>query len=195
MQLNSKGVEMANQEIVYDVKGLIRDLEALEPGMKKALKDDAKSISADSLDALKRGIKLEVPLSGMDKTNNSGRLAWGQKIPANQVKFGMKTTRSNRRAITPLFKLTVTSPMTAIADTAGKGSGVPVRNRTKDYAYKGGTRTHRVTTQGRNMINVLRLRNRNNFVYPAVEKSLPMTERKLKLVLERYAAKVNRKLN
>jgi len=185
---------MAN-EVVYDVKGLIRDLEALEPGLKKALKNDAKAISSDSMQAVKDGIKLDAPLSGMQKLNNSGRLAWGQKIPANQVKFGMKTTRSNRRAITPLFKLTVTSPMTAIADVASKGSGIPVRGRTKDYAYKGGTRSHAVTRQGQSMIRLLRLRRRNNFVYPAVEKSLPMTERKLKLVLDRYAAKVNRKLN
>lgn len=184
-----------SKEVVYDAKGLIRDLEALQPGLKKALVKEARAESQPALEAVKNAIKLDAPLSGMNKATTSGRLGWGVKIPANQVKFGVRVTGSRKTAITPLFKLVVRSPMTAIADVAGKGSGIPRRDRTKDYAYKGGTRSHRVTTQGEVMITKLRQRRRNNFVYPAVEKSLPMTEQKLKLVLDRYAQKVNRKLN
>lgn len=186
---------MAN-EVVYDARGLIKDLEKLQPGLKKELLKEARSEAEPSLQAVRDAIKLDAPLSGMDKANNRrGRLAWGQKIPANQVKFGIRITGSKKTTITPLFKLIVRSPMTAITDVAGKGSGIPRRDRTKEYAYKGGTRTHAVNRQGQSMIYYLRLRRRKNFVYPAVEKSLPMTERKLKLVLDRYAAKVNRKLN
>lgn len=184
------------KEIVYDARGLIKDLEAIQPGIKKELKKAAAEEAEPSLSAVRNAIKLDPPLSGMGKDKNlRGRLAWGQRVPANKVTFGISITGRKKTAITPLFKLVVSSPMTAIADVAGKGSGVPRSDRTKEYRYRGGTRTHKVSTQGRSMIYNLRMRNRSNFVYPAVEKSLPMTERKLKLVLDRYAAKVNRKLN
>jgi hypothetical protein len=45
------------------------------------------------------------------------------------------------------------------------------------------------------MVRKLRERNLNNFIYPQVEDSLPNAEREVKLVIERYASKVNRKLN
>lgn len=183
------------REVIYDARGLIRDLEAIEPGIKKALVKEARKESEPSLEAVKLAIKPEPPLSGMNKTRTSGRLGWGVKIRADEVKFGVSIAGRKRTAITPLFKLVVRSPMTAITDVAGKGSGVPRSDRTRDYPYKGGTRSHRVSNQGQVMIAKLRERRRSNFVYPAVEKSLPMTEQKLKLVLDKYAAKVNRKLN
>jgi hypothetical protein len=45
------------------------------------------------------------------------------------------------------------------------------------------------------MVNKLRERNKSNFVYPAVEDSLPNAEREIKLVIDKYARMVNRKLN
>jgi hypothetical protein len=45
------------------------------------------------------------------------------------------------------------------------------------------------------MIRVLRERNLNNFVYPNVEDSLDDVQQEVKLIIERYARKVNRKLN
>ena len=56
-------------------------------------------------------------------------------------------------------------------------------------------RKHRTTTQGQKMIKHLRSKRGNNFVYPAAEASLPIVKAEIKLILERYAAKVNRKLN
>jgi hypothetical protein len=85
--------------------------------------------------------------------------------------------------------------MTAIADVAGKGAMRKAKKVTSEYAYKDGTRRHRVTTQGRTMIRVLRERNLNNFVYPNVEDSLDDVQQEVKLIIERYARKVNRKLN
>jgi hypothetical protein len=185
-----------NLNVVYDVKGLLADIKAIEPGLKKKMTDRAKSESEGMQNLIRQAIPDTAPLSGMDRvTNPSGRLAWGAGKPAKEVKFGYKTTGNNRRAVTPLFKLMITSPMTAIADVAGKGSGVPRSLTTKPYRYGGGTRTHRLNGQGRNMISVLRARNKSNFVYPAVEASLPGVEAKLKLVVEEFSQKVNRKLN
>jgi hypothetical protein len=182
--------------VVYDVKGLMANIKAIEPGLKKAMTDEAKGESQGLQTLIRKAIPDVAPLSGMNKINNpSGRLAWGAVKPADKVEFRYKTTGSNRRAITPLFKLMITSPMTAIADTAGKGSGVPRSLTSKPYRYQGGTRTHKLNGQGRSMIINLKRRNGSNFVYPAVEAGLPSVELKLKLVVEKYALKVNRKLN
>jgi predicted ATP-grasp superfamily ATP-dependent carboligase len=85
--------------------------------------------------------------------------------------------------------------MTAIADIAGKGNMRKAKKVTSEYAYKGGTRRHKVTSQGRWMLKMLKDRYSNDFVYPAVEDSLPDAEQKVKLVIEKYARMVNRKLN
>jgi hypothetical protein len=84
--------------------------------------------------------------------------------------------------------------MTAIADVAGKGSMRKAKKITNEYAYKNGRRTHRVTSQGRIMIDRLRQRNQNDFIYPAVGDSIDDAEVRVKLVLNKYAKKVNRKL-
>ena len=182
--------------VVYDVKGLIKDLNALEPGLKKAMVKEAKAIAKPIATNIKRAIPSIAPLSGMLPQNNpSGRLAWGAGKPADQVSIRFRTGRSRYAAVTPLVAIWVTSAMTAIADVAGKGSMRKAKKVTSEYAYKGGRRKHRVTTQGRTMIANLKNRYANNFVYPAVEDSLDDAESKIKLVIDKYARMVNRKLD
>jgi hypothetical protein len=197
---------MAEPTVIYDVKGLLRDLEALEPGLKKQLMRDAKDIAKPIASILKSQIPTTAPLSGMTKSypvssakhltgDPNGRLAWGAGKPANSVTIKFRSGRSRISAVTPLVSIWVNSPMTAIADIAGKGNMRKARKVTNDYSYKDGTREHRVTTQGRWMIKRLKERNLNNFIYPNVEDRLEDTQREVKLVIDRYAAKVNRKLN
>jgi hypothetical protein len=181
-----------SSDVVFDVKGLIRDLEALEPGLKKQLVRDAKDVAKPIASILKSQIPTTAPLSGM---NNNGRVGWGSGKPANSVTIKFRSGRSRISAVTPLVSIWVNSPMTAIADVAGKGNMRKARKVTSEYAYKDGTREHRVTTQGRWMIKRLKERNLNNFIYPNVEDKLEDTQREIKLVIERYASKVNRKLN
>jgi hypothetical protein len=181
-----------SSNVVFDVKSLIRDLEALQPGMKKQLVKDSKDVAKPIASTIKSAIPTVAPLSGM---NNNGRVGWGKGKPANAVSIRFRTGRSRVRAVTPLVAIWITSPMTAIADVAGKGGFSKARTVTSEYAYKDGTRKHRVTSQGQVMVRKLRERNLNNFIYPQVEDSLPNAEREVKLVIERYASKVNRKLN
>jgi hypothetical protein len=84
--------------------------------------------------------------------------------------------------------------MTAIADIAGKGSMRKAKRVTTEYAYKDGSRRHAVTTQGRIMIARLKERNLNNFVYPAVEDRIEDAQTAIKLIIEKYARMVNRKI-
>jgi hypothetical protein len=184
------------QNVVYDAKGLLADIKAIEPGLRKKMLAEARKLSEKPQSAIRDAIPAVAPLSGMTREKNpSGRLAWGAGKPANKVDFSMRATGSKRYATTSLFRLIVASPLTAIADTAGKGSGIPRNERTKPYPYKGGMRTHKVNGQGEAMIVNLKKRSKSNFVYPAVEGKLASVEAELKLVVEKYALKVNRKLN
>jgi len=183
---------MAESTVIYDVKGLLRDLEALEPGLKKQLMRDAKDVAKPIASIVKSQIPTTAPLSGMQ---GNGRVSWGAGKPANSVTIKFRSGRSRISAVTPLVSIWVNSPMTAIADVAGKGNMRKARKVTSEYSYKDGTREHRVTSQGRWMIRGLKERNLNNFIYPNVEDRLEDTQREIKLVIDRYAAKVNRKLN
>ncbi|NCW90137.1 MAG: ribosome silencing factor, partial [Rhodocyclales bacterium] len=71
---------------------------------------------------------------------------WGKGKPANAVSIRFRVGRSRVRAVTPLVAIWITSPMTAIADVAGKGGFRKARTVTSEYAYKDGTRKHRVTS-------------------------------------------------
>jgi len=189
---------MANESVVYDVKGLIRDLEGLEPGLKKELVKEAKLVAKPIVANIKSVIPTTAPLSGM---NESGRLGWGasmtkkgNRIPANSVTTKFRSGRSRSRAITPLVAIWVNSPMTAIADVAGKGSFRKAKTVTGEYKYKDGVRRHKVTSQGRWMVKGLKERGVNDFIYPAVGDSLDDAQDKVKLVIAKYSAMVNRKL-
>lgn len=183
-------------DIVYNAKELVKALNQLEPGMKNAMVKEMRKIAQPSIRAIKSAVPKTVPLSGMSQLKNpNSRLAWGAVRKPDAVGLKFKTKASKKFAVTSLVNLIVESGATAMADVAGKGSGVPVRTVTRSYAYRGGERTHRVTTQGATMIRKLKSRRASNFVYPAVEKSLPMLKQEIKLIIERYAAKVNRKLN
>jgi hypothetical protein len=182
---------MAEQTILYDVKGLLRDLEGLKPGLKREMVKEAKLIAKPIATLIKSQIPTTAPLSGM---KHNGRTGWGAGKPANQVQVKFRSSRSRYSAVTPLLSIWVTSPMTAIADIAGKGSFRKARTITREYDYKDTSRRHKVTSQGRWMVRRLKERNLNNFIYPNVEDSLDDAQDKVKLVIAKYAAMVNRKL-
>lgn len=178
--------------VVFDVKGLLKDLETLEPGLKKQLVRDAKEVAKPIVSIIKSSIPATAPLSGM---NNNGRIGWGAVKPANSVTVKFRSGRSRYTAVTPLLSVWVNSPMTAIADVAGKGNMRKAKKVTSEYAYKDGSRSHRVTSQGRWMIKGLKERNLNNFIWPNVEDRIEDTQSEVKLIINRYEAKVNRKLS
>ena len=85
------------------------------------------------------------------------------------------------------------SPAVALTGVAGKGSGVPKRAVTREYDWKGMKRKHRITSQGRTLIEQVRSRYFNWF-YKTAEKKLPDTEKQIKLVWEKYSARVSRRI-
>jgi len=187
-----------SESIVFDAKVLLRELDELQPGLRKQLVKDAKDIAKPIASNIKSHIPSTAPLSGMSLTNNpNGRLAWGAVKPANQVQVKFRSGRSRYSAVTALLSIWVTSPATALADTAGKGDLRKSVKLSRRYAYKGGTRRHKVNNGngGEGFVRNLKSRGANDFVYPAVGDSLDDAQSKVKLVIERYARMVNRKLN
>jgi len=179
------------EEVVYEIKQLLRELDRLEPGLKKQLVRDAKSIGKPIASIIKSQIPKTAPLSGMA---HQGRTGWGAGKPANSVTVKFRSGRSRISAVTALVSVWVNSPMTAIADVAGKGNMRKAKKITSEYAYKDGSRRHAVTSQGRWMIVRLKERNLNNFVYPAVEDKIEDAQAEVKLIIDKYARMVNRKI-
>jgi hypothetical protein len=184
-------------EVVFNAKELVKALNSLEPGMKNAMVKEMRQVSAPAISAIKLAIPKTNPFISPIRpvANTRGRLGWGVKVKPDTVKPSFTTKASKKTAVTSLVRIVVSSPATALADVAGKGSGAVLNPVTKPYDYKGGTRTHRTTTQGQKMIKHMKKKKASNFVYPSVEKILPMVKLEIKLVLETYAAKVNRRIN
>jgi hypothetical protein len=192
-----KEATMSNEVVLVNVRELLRDLNNIDPQLNKDLRREAKLVAKPMQKAINRRINQIQPLSGMtQQANPNGRTAWGAVKKADTVVIRLRTGRSRTRAVTPLLSLWITSPMTAIADIAGKGSFNKSVSVTREYAYKGGRRRHRVPNgQGQDFVRNLKQRGANNFVYPEVEDSIPITEQQVKLVFEKYARKVNRKIS
>jgi len=183
-------------EVVFNVREVMRELNNLDPQLTKDLRKEAKGVASGMQKAIKRKINTIQPLSGMRPENNpTGRLAWGAGKKADTVVIRFRASRSRTRAVTPLVSLWITSPMTAVADTAGKGNFRRSQSITREYDYKGAKRRHRVNPrQGEQFVSALKSRDANNFVYGQVEAEIPMAEREIKLIFEKYARKVNRRI-
>lgn len=176
-----------------DVRALTRALNSIDKTLKtemvREIKGTAKGLQSD----IKRAIPTTSPLSG---ANTNGRLGWGQGKRANTVSINYKGTGSKKKEITPLLKLTVQSPLTAVLDMAGRGSGIPRRAVTRDYQVNGKTRRHRVTTQGRGLINKMRQSGQpSRYAWKSVEHKLPQVARDVQSILDKTSKKISRKFN
>jgi len=178
-------------DVVYsNVRELHRRLDAIDPAIKKAMIKDAKLAAKPLQTGIRTAIPSVAPLSGFE---NSGRLGYGVGKPAKSVTISYRTGRSKRTAITSLLSVKVNSPAVALMDYAGRKPRGPVRNVTRPYAYKGGTRTHRVNGQGEAMIDKLNMMRRaSRFAWPAAERALPAVQAQVKGILEKASQRISR---
>jgi len=203
-----------NKDVVFDAKPVIKALNQIEPGLKKQMLKDMKDITKPVISEIKSVIPSTAPFSGISEertftqmtdrklnNNGDGRLSWTGGLYKNKViapdnvipKFS--ASRSRKYAVTSLFGIWLRSPGVALVATAGKGSGRPGYSRTREYAYKGGTRSHRNNGQGAALIRRVKKVGLFNFFYKAGEQQLPSIEREVKLTYEKYSKRVNRRLN
>jgi hypothetical protein len=178
-------------DIVYsNERELHRRLDAVDPELRKAMVRDAKLAAKPLQTGIKSAIPTVSPLSG---ANNSGRLGYNVGKPANSVSVNYRTSRSKNRAITPLLRVKVNSPIVALMDYAGRKPKGQLKSMTREYPYKGGTRKHRVNGQGDAMIDRLNsIRRASRFAWPAAERTLPAIQAQVQGILDRASQRINR---
>jgi hypothetical protein len=192
---------MADVVVKYvGAKELFQSLQTLEPKIYKELRANIRLLTKDAVSAVKRDVPPVSPFAGRRKDGftHSGRTAWsGATVTTNitpaQRSRAFGSTTSNLVAISATgrggqFGFN-------ILDMAGRGSGRGRRPKTvtRPYAYRGGTRTHRLNGQGQGMINALNQRP-SRYFYPAIESELPGIRRGVERVIDLVAAEMNRKI-
>ena len=196
---------LGNSVELLGIRETLDQLKAVQPEAFKAMIADIKQITQPAVTAIENNVPKIAPLSGRMKNGktgggmtHSGRSAWG----APQVKTTV--TPAARAYFGTQAKLVQIQTSTAgklygieLADMAGRGSGRGRRpkNETRVYAYKGGSRKHRLNGQGQAMIRNLPGTKGSRFIYPAVEDKFPQMQAQVLKTLEKAAAKINRKLD
>lgn len=193
--------DMADVVVKYvGANALIQSLQKLEPETYKQLRKDIRFITAPAVSAVKSNIPSISPFAGRsrDGFTHSGRTAWsGASVTTNitpaQRSRAYGSTTSNLVAISADGKNKQFG--FNILDMAGRGTGRGrnPKTQTKPYAYKGGTRSHRLNGQGQGMIDALNSRP-SRYFYPAIEDKLPEIRRRVEQVIDKVAADMNRKI-
>jgi hypothetical protein len=196
-------LEITPNGVHATARAVLRELNNLEPGLRKQLVRDLKELAEPMVSDIKSVIPKTSPIRGMSSANNpNGRLQWergrygtkGTVVKPDNVIPRFNSSRSNRRAVTSLFSVWARNPAVNMVGIAGKGSNSSRYQTTRAYPYKGGFRSHKNNGQGQALIRQVAASGLFNFFYKAAEKSQPDVERKVKLVWESYAKRVERRI-
>jgi hypothetical protein len=204
---------MTDPNVIFDARPIIKAMNELEPGLKKAMLKDMKAITKPVISEIRSVIPATAPMSGMSvnrtttsmfdrdfNNNGDGRLSWtggkykNKVIAPDNVIPKFSAGRSRKVAVTSLFGIWLRSPGVAMVATAGKGSGRSGYATTREYPYKGGTRRHKNNGQGEALIRKVKNTGLFNFFYRAGEKQIPSVEQEVKLTWNKYSAPVTRRL-
>lgn len=211
--LGRSGVSTGDYSVA-DIRNLQRALKAIDPKLRAELIREAKAPAKPIQSAVKSAIPAVAPLSGL----NQGRLNWSSSVDSKgrshspkDVKIQFRTSSSGKSLTTSLVRVRVASPAVVFADMAGRsgrfiGAGYKGSGRTREYNWKGTTRSHRVdgngvkkpnrvykyASQGRALIDNLG-GSASRFVWPAAERAVPAARIEINKVLDKFARKINRK--
>ena len=106
-----------SKEVVFDVRRITKELEALEPGLKKQMVREFKTIARPMANDISSEIRSISPLTGM--TDHSGRTNWDNgrykntALRSDNTLIRYRQNRSRRAKITSLVSIWVRSPMPA----------------------------------------------------------------------------------
>jgi hypothetical protein len=128
------------------------------------------------------------PTSGFK--NHRGRTAW--KPGTFKTEVSGRNARRGVTGATPLLAVRFGGAALNIADMAGKAGQVR-KSETSSYPWRGTTRKHKVTTQGKAMISALG-GNPSRYIWAEAEGQLPFIQQSVLSGVEEYMAGVNRKL-
>jgi hypothetical protein len=181
------------------VNAMIQSLQQLEPDTYKQLRKDIRFITAPAVSAVKKNVPTISPFAGgKDGFTHTGRTAWsGASVTTNITPA--QRSRAYGSTTSNLVAISATGQNKQfgfnILDMAGRGTGRGrnPKTQTKVYAYKGGSRSHRLNGQGQGMIDALNKRP-SRYFYPAIEDKLPEIRRRVEAVIDKVAADMNRKI-
>ena len=128
------------------------------------------------------------PTSGF--RNHRGRTAW--KPGTFKTEVSGRNARRGVTGATPLLAVRFGGVAFTIADMAGKANRVR-KSETSSYPWKGTTRKHKVTTQGKAMIRALG-GSPSRYIWSQAENALPMIQASVLNGVEQYMGGVNRNL-
>ena len=185
---------------VSDVRELQKRLREIEPELRKQLVRDVKAAGKPTADAIKSRLASVTPVSGMRR----GRLAWDHSVDgkgrihkATDVKVQFRTSTSGRSLTTTLLRVGAFSPAVVMLDMAGRSgryidAGYKGSGYTRPYAYKGGTRRHKVNGQGRALI-ARSGGSASRFVWPSALATIPQATVQVDRILRNAYATIGKK--
>ena len=199
---DARGLKLATNFSVQDIRQLQRRLRDIEPGLRTQFMRDIKQIAVIPNQAIKNNIPAIPPLSGFA---GESRVSWGKGKPAKSTTVRFRTASSSKSLNTTLLAIRVNSVATSIADMAGRsgrsiGQGYRGSGYTREFVKRrrdGSTYlVRRKTTReaGQKFVSNLNRNTGNNasrFAWKAVEDDLPQLQRRVIEVVKKYEAIAN----
>lgn len=199
---------------VKDIRAIQKQLKAIEPSLRTEFMREVKSIGKTPEQAIKKQIRSEEPLSGMDlgkRATQNTTLVWGQvkkgRQGADSTTIRFRTAMSGRSLTTSLLSIRVNSAATSVSDMAGrsrryigsgyKGTGFskPIVRNYKDGGQSVEFRRRATNKGGRQFIKALNSKFGNSasrMAWKAVEKSLPKISKDIQYVVDKWAIRASK---
>ena len=192
-----------NKVQVYGIPETIKELELLPNKLVNTARSDLKVAAEPMRASIESYIPDAPPLMGrqFDRNggmNHKGRTGWNKAAIKVTVRTSFsKRAQKNQTSLVSVFvggkKGTYGAAGLQIADMAGRRNRVKSGDRTRDYAYKGGTRSHAINGQGRSMIEKLQGRP-SRYVWRAAMLHMTTVQTSVLQSLDKVSKQVNKNL-
>lgn len=183
---------------VLGINEVIRELQSVEPQSVREIRSDLRVAAEPLATSIKDYIPNAPPMSGF---MHRGRTSWSpQNIKVNVKTNFSRRAAKNEHSIVSIWvggkKGTIGAAGLQIADMAGKRNRVRSGGETREYAYRGTTRTHRLNNQGRKLIEQLNgtFSSPSRFVWRAANLQLPKVQESVLKSLDTVYKKVNQNM-
>ena len=188
---------------VYGIPETIKELQLLPNKLVNTARADLKTAAEPMKASIQSYIPDAPPLMGrqFDRRggmNHSGRTGWNKAAIKVTVKTSFsKRTQKNETGLVSIWvggkKGTYGAAGLQIADMAGRRNRVKTGGRTRDYPYKGGTRSHAIRGQGRSMIDKLQGKP-SRYVWRAAMMHMGTVQNSVLQSLDKVSKQVNKNL-
>jgi len=190
-----------------DIRDLKRNLNDVEPDLRKQFVKDIKAVGAEASQTIKSAVRAVQPLSGM--ISHMGITAWGQGKPVDSTTVRSKLSTGGRSLTASLVSVRLNSAAVNIFDMAGRsgayvGQGkrrsgtTPVVRRTRSgdlvaYARRTPVEAGRKFIANLNAAQGIVKASASRIAWPSVEKDLPKYEKRIDGIVSDYYRIANRK--